>query len=127
VSFESFVGIAPRLYLLLFDASKIDRKEESGAVVKWQIADSLPRLSEDPKSYVTRESFLHNTMNDFFEARERNIKGGISSHDKTGRSKARVQKGGSGSTKSSSLDARIRATDKTIKGRTNKHSSKKGK
>jgi ethanolamine utilization cobalamin adenosyltransferase len=44
-------------------ASKIDRKEENGAVVKWQIADSLPRLSKDPKSYVTRESFLRNTMN----------------------------------------------------------------
>ena len=36
--FESFVGITPRLYLSLFDASKIERKEENGTVVKWQIA-----------------------------------------------------------------------------------------
>ncbi len=76
VSFESFVGIAPRLYLSLFDASKIERKEENGAVVKWQIADSRPRLSEDPKSYVTRESFLQNTMNDYFESKERVTEGG---------------------------------------------------
>jgi len=127
VSFESFVGIAPRLYLSLFDASKIDRKEESGAVVKWQIADSLPRLSEDPKSYVTRESFLHNTMNDFFETKERKTEGGTSDHEKTGSGKARIQKRSGGSKKSSSLDAGARTTNKTSKGKTNKRGRKKGK
>jgi hypothetical protein len=127
VSFESFVGIAPRLYLSLFDASKIDRKEENGAVVKCQIADSLPRLSEDPKSYVTRESFLHNTMNDFFESKERKTEGGKSSHEKTRSGTARVQEGSSGSKKSPSLDARTRTTNKARKRKTNKRNSKKGK
>jgi hypothetical protein len=109
------VGIAPRLYLSLFDASKIERKEENGAVVKWQIADSLPRLSEDPKSYVTRESFLHDTMNDFFESKEMKNQGGNPQNEKARSGSTRIQKRRSSSKKSSSVDAGTGAASKSGK------------
>jgi len=127
VSFDSFVGIAPRLYLSLFDASKIDRKYENGAVVKWQIADSFPRLSEDPMSYINKESFLNKTMNDFYKSKEPTTKGGKLSDEQTGTGKARVSTRSSSSKESSKLDARTRTTNKSSKGKINKRSGRKSK
>lgn len=113
VSFESFVGIAPRLYLSLFDTSKIERKDEKGAVIKWVPSKNSPRLSEDPKSYVTKESFLNKAMHEFLKSEEEPTKGKESRHEKKRTSKTGIRTGGGGSKKSSSMDARTRTTKKT--------------
>lgn len=54
VSFEPFVGLAPRRYNELFTMME-DRKMVDGSVVQWNPAQSLPRLSESPWLYVRGE------------------------------------------------------------------------
>ncbi len=114
VIFESFVGIAPRLYLYLFDSSKIERKDEKGAVIKW--VPAAPRLSEDPKSYVTKESFLNEMMHDFFKAEEQPKQKKDVSNEKKRASTTGVRNGSGSRKKSSELDARTRTTKETGKG-----------
>lgn len=116
VAFESFVGIAPRLYLSLFDASKITRKDEAGAVVKWIPSKSSPRLSEDPKSYVTRESFLNKLMNDFSEINEKGTNREEKSNEKERLDSTGIRSSGRGGKKSSRMDARVRTITKRSKG-----------
>lgn len=119
VSFESFVGIAPRLYLSLFDASKIARKDETGAVVKWIPSNSSPRLSEDPKSYVTKESFLNKLMNDFSEVEDTRTRKEENTHEKARSDSTGVRSSSGGSKKSSGMDAGVGTTkrSKESKGR----------
>jgi hypothetical protein len=58
VNFVPFVGIAPRQYLNLFDAAGVDRKKSDGTVRNWDPAEARPRASEDPDSYIERETKL---------------------------------------------------------------------
>lgn len=54
VSFEPFVGIAPRRYMDLFEMGR--RKEEDGTVTLWDKVKAFPRLAESfPLAYVVRE------------------------------------------------------------------------
>ncbi len=54
VSFDPFVGVAPRRYSELFTMLE-DRKTVDGSVVQWNPAHALPRLSESPWLYVRSE------------------------------------------------------------------------
>jgi len=54
VSFDPFVGVAPRRYNELFTMLE-DRKTADGSVVQWNPANALPRLSESPWLYVRNE------------------------------------------------------------------------
>jgi deoxycytidylate deaminase len=54
VSFDPFVGVAPRRYNELFTMLE-DRKTADGSVVLWNPAHALPRLSESPWVYVRSE------------------------------------------------------------------------
>lgn len=56
VSFEPFVGIAPRLFMTLFDASKIERKTADGFPVKWNPTTARPRITEFAEAYLLQES-----------------------------------------------------------------------
>jgi cytidine deaminase len=55
VSFEPFVGLAPRRYNELFTMLE-DRKTTDGSVVGWNPSEALPRLSESPWLYVRGET-----------------------------------------------------------------------
>lgn len=54
VHFVPFVGVAPRQFMHLFDASRIDRKE-GGEVVEWTASTAKPRRSEAPQAYIFKE------------------------------------------------------------------------
>lgn len=54
VSFDPFVGIAPRRYNELFIMLE-NRKMADGSVVQWNPAHAMPRLSESPWLYVRSE------------------------------------------------------------------------
>ncbi len=54
VSFDPFVGLAPRRYNDLFMMIE-DRKTADGSVVQWSPTDALPRLSESPWLYFRSE------------------------------------------------------------------------
>jgi cytidine deaminase len=54
VSFDPFVGIAPRRYNELFIMLE-NRKTTDGSVVQWNPAKATPRLSESPWLYVRSE------------------------------------------------------------------------
>ena len=54
VSFDPFVGVAPRRYTELFMMSE-ERKSQDGSVVVWNPTQARPRLSESPWSYVRNE------------------------------------------------------------------------
>jgi cytidine deaminase len=53
VSFEPFVGIAPRLYLLLFAMTQ--RKQPDGSRAEWNKATSVPRLLPPLVGYLQQE------------------------------------------------------------------------
>jgi deoxycytidylate deaminase len=63
VSFEPFVGIAPRRYNELFTMFE-DRKTADGSIVQWNPAQSIPRLSESPWMYVRSEKEALKLLND---------------------------------------------------------------
>jgi cytidine deaminase len=54
VSFEPFVGIAPRLFLPLFEMK--DRKKKDGTRVDWNRATALPRLAAQVVDYLRQET-----------------------------------------------------------------------
>ncbi|MBZ0185987.1 MAG: hypothetical protein K8F91_06995 [Candidatus Obscuribacterales bacterium] len=54
VHFVPFVGVAPRQFMQLFDASRIERKDD-GEVVDWDASMAKPRRSESPQAYVFKE------------------------------------------------------------------------
>jgi cytidine deaminase len=69
VHFCPFVGIAPRQFMNLFDASRIDRKS-NGIVVEWTAESAKPRKSEAPQAYIFKETKrLH-----FIDAFDRRVK-----------------------------------------------------
>jgi deoxycytidylate deaminase len=53
VSFEPFVGVAPRLYLSLFEMT--ERKEKDGRRVEWNKAAALPRAVPPVAGYMGQE------------------------------------------------------------------------
>jgi cytidine deaminase len=53
-SFESFMGIAPRIYLQYFTA--LDRKGDDGKILGWTPANSNPRYVKATLSYLTEET-----------------------------------------------------------------------
>jgi len=55
VSFEPFVGVAPRRYMDLFAA--LDRKK-NGKIVRFSPSEALPRFEGSPRSYVQSEKVL---------------------------------------------------------------------
>jgi cytidine deaminase len=59
VSFEPFVGIAPRQYMELFEMPGADsRKDDSGKVVDWSKANARPRLKRYMATYLLLEQKL---------------------------------------------------------------------
>lgn len=52
VVFEPFVGIAPRVYMQLFEES--DRKGKDGNLRPWNAPKAKPRLIEFPESHMAR-------------------------------------------------------------------------
>ncbi len=54
VHFLPFVGVAPRQFMQLFDASRVERKQK-GKVVEWDAATAKPRRSESPQAYIFKE------------------------------------------------------------------------
>jgi hypothetical protein len=54
VHFVPFVGVAPRQFMFLFNASGIDRKV-NGEVLEWSAAIAKPRSSEAPQAYIFKE------------------------------------------------------------------------
>jgi len=55
VHFLPFVGVAPRQFMSLFDASRIERKQ-AGDVIEWDAATARPRRSEAPQAYIFKET-----------------------------------------------------------------------
>lgn len=53
VSFEPFVGVAPRLYLLLFTMTQ--RKQSDGSRTEWNKASAVPRLLPPLVGYLQQE------------------------------------------------------------------------
>lgn len=62
VRFSPFVGIAPRQYGRLFDASKVKRKESDGNVKVWDPQTSIPRNIEPVLAYRERETLFINYL-----------------------------------------------------------------
>jgi cytidine deaminase len=56
VHFIPFVGVAPRQFMNLFDASRIDRKTKSGDKIEWERTTARPRQSESPQAYIFKET-----------------------------------------------------------------------
>ncbi|MBX9725001.1 MAG: hypothetical protein K2X81_26590, partial [Candidatus Obscuribacterales bacterium] len=56
VHFVPFVGVAPRQYMRLFDASRIERKNKRGDVIEWDRTVARPRQSEVPQAYILKET-----------------------------------------------------------------------
>lgn len=57
VSFEPFVGIAPRLYMNLFSMDGVKRKDKDGKVIETNKTEAIPRFTEiPPASYLLREA-----------------------------------------------------------------------
>lgn len=54
VHFVPFVGVAPRQFMFLFNASGIDRKVD-GEVLEWTATTAKPRRSEAPQAYIFKE------------------------------------------------------------------------
>jgi len=54
VTFEPFVGIAPRTYMPLFTMRK--RKDDLGYTVDWNAEDTIPKLCERYPVYIDRET-----------------------------------------------------------------------
>jgi hypothetical protein len=54
VTFQSFVGVAPRQYSNLFSLGDLPRKQGS-KVIKWKPEDASPRFAESPFAYLHRE------------------------------------------------------------------------
>jgi deoxycytidylate deaminase len=54
VSFRSCVGIAPRLYEALFDASRKTRKNNEGVLASWVPSRTIPHISESYSSDISR-------------------------------------------------------------------------
>jgi cytidine deaminase len=54
VTFEPFVGVAPRRYSDFFDISSMKRKNKDGSVKQWRPAGAVPRLPEYMPTALTR-------------------------------------------------------------------------
>lgn len=54
VHFVPFVGVAPRQFMTLFDASQIERKN-NGELLEWSSQTSKPRTSDSPQAYIFKE------------------------------------------------------------------------
>jgi cytidine deaminase len=54
ISFEPFVGIAPRKYVELFTMR--DRKQDDGKAIPFDRAKAIPRLVGSPRSYLAAET-----------------------------------------------------------------------
>lgn len=63
VHFDPFVGVAPRQFMNLFDASSIDRKNKNGDWIEWDRTTAKLRQEESPQAYIFKETkrlhFLH--------------------------------------------------------------------
>lgn len=53
VRFRPFVGVAPRLYMKLFEMN--ERKDAQGRVIQWRNVGANPRLALSANSYITTE------------------------------------------------------------------------
>lgn len=60
VTFEPFVGIAPRLYLELF--GMVRRKTEEGKLVEWQRVKATPKVSASAPAYLSNEDLFFNDV-----------------------------------------------------------------
>ncbi|WP_310452726.1 anti-phage dCTP deaminase [Sulfuritalea sp.] len=59
VRFEPFVGVAPRLYMDIFEMQASDsRKDDSGRIVEWPKADPVPRVRRFMNTYMLMEQKL---------------------------------------------------------------------
>ncbi len=65
VSFQPFVGVAPRQYLNLF--SMLDRKRADGTVIAWDGSRAGPRYSEYELSQIHRETLYSKRLEKSFE------------------------------------------------------------
>jgi cytidine deaminase len=58
LSFESFVGVAPRRFIPLFDLGAFKRKDANGFVKHWKRADAEPRFEQLFADHETREQLF---------------------------------------------------------------------
>lgn len=54
VSFEPFVGVAPRQYARLF--TMVPRKDRDGVALKWNATEARPRIDDDSTKYLPSET-----------------------------------------------------------------------
>lgn len=58
VHFVPFVGIAPRLFMRLFDFSEIERKNKDGTIKEWSPNEATPRVVHYGSAYIQQEAIL---------------------------------------------------------------------
>jgi hypothetical protein len=95
----------------------LGKSNEKKKMAPWSNGRSRTVYQGYPKilSLMSRESFLHDTMNDFFESKEMKNQGGNPQNEKARSGSTRIQKRRSSSKKSSSVDAGTGAASKSGK------------
>jgi hypothetical protein len=80
VVFEQFVGIAPRLYMALFDITAarppIKRKDEFGNVLKWKAINATLRDAESTEQYLWHENLFLSHLDEILDNIEKRQQGG---------------------------------------------------
>lgn len=67
VHFAPFVGVAPRQFMNLFDASHIDRKNKNGDWIEWEHTTARLRREESPQAYIFKETKRLHFLNAYDE------------------------------------------------------------
>lgn len=72
VSFEPFLGIAPRRYQVLFESDR--RKDDDGDIIGWSSREAIPRMSRPPTTYLIKELFYASKIEKDFDSEKLKIK-----------------------------------------------------
>jgi cytidine deaminase len=68
VSFEPFVGLAPRQYMSLFELGKIERKTADGRIKQWSAFEANTRMGQPSAAYLEKEQRFLSEFRTKFEA-----------------------------------------------------------
>lgn len=67
INFEAFVGIAPRIYMSLFNKEGIKRKDNDGYRLNWNPEKALPKIASNYNTYIERELIFIKCLHEIIE------------------------------------------------------------
>ena len=67
LSFEPFVGVAPRQYSKLFELGSLERKSADGRIKMWSAFEADTRMLQPSSTYLEKESRFVETFRQEFD------------------------------------------------------------